>query len=328
MNKLEQAIVDNQIDIMLSEFEGMSKSTAKSFIEKALVSKEISEIIDEKIQEWYINNFKKYSFIINEETYLEAIIESLKIQFNIVGSDFGSSKQRDFGQKWSDTIRGYIGELGTKQVFERFNIKIDLGHEEGSLKDFLPQDIHKVKLPCESEFRDPKIKISIKSAKANGIWLDIPGDQINHSDIYILAKIGIGTDHLFSFFKHISVFKDKILQRGKDGGFLNDSDALKIYEKVPSFEKIYGYIPGFIEFSKDYYKFKYEGKIGKSIFKIFNWQGYYEEDLLTEIKIKEGAKKVKFEGIGNFSKQKKYVFGTKSLRNTEDEWNEFIFSKI
>jgi DMSO/TMAO reductase YedYZ molybdopterin-dependent catalytic subunit len=64
------------------------------------------------------------------------------------------------------------------------------------------------------------------------------------------------------------------------------------------------------------------------IFKIFNWQGYYEEDLLTEIKIKEGAKKVEFEGIGNFSKQKKYVFGTKSLRNTEDEWNEFIFSKI
>ena len=182
----------------------------------------------------------------------------------MAGADFGSSRQRDLGQKWADTIRGYLGEFGTKQVFKRFNIIIDLGHEEGTLDDYLPQDIHEVKLPSDTKLREPKLKVSIKTTKANGIWLDIPGDQFNHSDIYILTKIGAGTNHLFSFFKELSIFKDTILKEGIKSGCIKKDEANEINDKIPSFQKIYGYIPGFIEYHKKYDKFKYEGKNGKN----------------------------------------------------------------
>ena len=46
-----------------------------------------------------------------------------------------------------------------------------------------------------------KLNISIKTSKWNGIWLDIPGNQFEHSDIHVFVKIGAGRDHLFAFFK-------------------------------------------------------------------------------------------------------------------------------
>jgi hypothetical protein len=51
------------------------------------------------------------------------------------------------GQKWSDTIRGYLGELGLKQLLaKRFNIDIELGHEPGRLEEYLDLDIRQVKI--------------------------------------------------------------------------------------------------------------------------------------------------------------------------------------
>lgn len=325
---IEQAIANKHIEKMISDFPEMGIDSAKSFIEKALISKEIETVSDVDIVNWYENIFKKYLFIIDEQTYLEASIQALKVQFLLAGTDFGSSRQRDLGQKWSDTIRGYLGEFGLKQVFNNFGIEIDLGHEAGALEQFLPQDIHMVKLEGETDLREPSLKVSIKTTKSNGIWLDIPGDQFNHSDIYILAKIGIGTDHLFSFFKQISVFKDKILKCGKDQGCLDEEEAEIIYNQVPSFHKIYGYIPGFIEYSSVYDNYHYEGRKGRTNFKIYDWAGKYEKSFLNIIKTNEKANKVEFEGIGQFADQNKYIFGMKSLKNADDEWERLIFNRL
>ena len=60
-------------------------------------------------------------------------------------------------------------------------------------------DIHKIRRG-EGEFHAPKYNIGVKTTKWKGIWLDIPGDQFNHSDIHVLVKIGGGRDHLFAFF--------------------------------------------------------------------------------------------------------------------------------
>lgn len=313
-------------NVILFEYADMPNDIAYSFVSKAFDSGELSSL--DNINEWYESRFKKNLFILDEDEYTRATIEALKIQFLIAGTDFGSSRQRDLGQKWSDTIRGYLGELGVQQVLKNnFKLDVSLGHEKGILEDFLPSDIHKVKFDNDIE-RSPNLNISIKTTKSNGIWLDIPGDQFSHSDVYILTKIGITTDHLFSFFKHISVFKDKVLRRGQDSGFLTEEEAKKIYDDVPSFNKIYGYIPGFITSNEDYSIYTYEGRKPKSKFSITNWIGKYEESYLNDIKEKESAKTVEFSGIGKFSQSNRYIFGIKSLYYKESDWQEMVISKI
>jgi hypothetical protein len=223
----------------------------------------------------------------------------------------------------------HLGEIGVQQILnKKFHVDVFLGHEKGNIEDFLTSDIHQIKLKNDITPRDSKINISIKTTKSNGIWLDIPGDQFSHSDVYILTKIGITTDHLFSFFKHISVFKDKVLKRGQDSGFLTEVEANKIYNDVPSFNKIYGYIPGFITNKNEYSLYKYEGRKPKSKFQITNWIGKYEENYLSDIKKKENANTIDFLGIGKFSQSNRYIFGTKSLHYTKKDWNDLIISRL
>jgi len=160
-------------DVILPEYPDLHLETGIKFVEKAFQATMFSTTSENDIGEWYENNFKPNLFLLDEQEYTEATIQSLRIQFLIAGTDFGSSRQRDMGQKWSDTIRGYLGELGVRQVLKRkFNLDISLGHEPGELDDFLPTDIHKVKKLGDTEFRDPKINVSIKTTKSNGIWLD------------------------------------------------------------------------------------------------------------------------------------------------------------
>ena len=55
---------------------------------------------------------------------------------NYVQSDFGTGRQREFGQKITNWVKGQLGEVAVKKFFEReFGIKVEL--------DF---DIHKKKI--------------------------------------------------------------------------------------------------------------------------------------------------------------------------------------
>ena len=317
--------------------EEITKEEFITLITKCAECKSIETISESDIDNWYNNRFKPNVFKISKDVYLKAMIEALKIQFLIAGTDFGSSRQRDLGQKWSDTIRGYLGEFGVQLWFkERWKIDIDLGHEEGTLEEYLPLDIHGVKAEDDTSFREPNLKVSIKSTKSNGIWLDIPGDQFHHSDIFILTKLIITTDHLFSFFKTISVFEDKILRLGLDRGLLTEEVSQQIYDNIPSFKPVYGYIAGFVEYSKDYENYSYEYSIGRTNAKIYSYSGVYEGDeTLGSIKneiIREEADKTvnkcEFLGIGKFNNSKRYVFDMRNLRYSEEEWEDFVINKI
>jgi deoxyribodipyrimidine photolyase len=89
---------------IIHEYNDMPEDIAYSFLSKALEAGEISSL--QNIDDWYEDRFKPNLFVIGENEYTKATIEALKIQFSIAGTDFGSSRQRDLGQKWSDTIRG------------------------------------------------------------------------------------------------------------------------------------------------------------------------------------------------------------------------------
>ena len=278
----------------------------------------------ENLPNWLDQRFIPNRVEINRDEYAKMCVNALKSVSNIAATDYGTSRQRDFGQLWADMIRGYLGEIAfVKFLKNKWGIEADLGHEKGALSDYLPLDIHEVRRPPEN-FRKPKINISIKTTKWNGIWLDIPGEQFSHSDVHVFVKVGVGRDHLFAFFKEISVF-DKILKIGEDVGSLDRDESNRLLKTLPSFSPINAYICGFADKSSDYEELSYSGKTGRKNYTIEGWNGPIRSGDLEKLKVKESIQgKAEFLGIGKFSHEQGYLFNAGSLKWNMNDWDSVI----
>lgn len=318
--KLEELAKD--FAIKYSDKFGLGSEDSILVVKKALEGGE-TEI--DKIEDWANNRFIPNCVEINKDEYALMCVNALKSVSSVAATDYGSSRQRDLGQMWADMVRGYLGEIAFVKFLKiNWGVEADMGHEQGSLGDYLPMDIHEIKLPGES-YRKPKINISIKTSKWNGIWLDIPGDQFNHSDIHVFVKIGAGRDHLFAFFKEISVFRDKVLKIGEDVGSLTKDESEQLYKSLPSFTPIKAYICGFASKSKGYEPLSYSGNKGRKNFTVQGWNGPISAGDLDKIKETESISgKVSFSGIGDFSHAQGYLFNTGSLVWTKDDWDNVI----
>lgn len=292
---------------------------AENIIDKAIAGGEINSQVT--FDDWINKRFLPNLVFIDEKGYSLMCIDALKILSKTAPTDYGSSRQRDLGHLWADMTRGYLGEYAFSLFLKnRWGITAKLGHEAGELKDYLPMDIHQIKEP-QAEYRSPRLKIGIKAVKWNGIWFDISGDQFNHSDIHVLVKVGTGRDHLFAFFKKISVFKDKILKVGQEVGSLSEEEAEKLYQDLPSFTPISAYICGFVPKDAEYSNLSYTGSKGRLHYTIKSWNGPINPGDLDRIKEKESVTgNVKFEGIGKFAHDKGYLFNTGSLLWKEEDW--------
>ena len=297
---------------------------AITIIEKAISGGEFNDFSE--AEEWLNTRFIQNCVFIDEEGYAKMCINALKILDKTAATDYGSSRQRDMGQLWADMTRGYLGEYAFKLFLkQKFNIDSELGHERGELKDFLPSDIHKIKRGDDNNWVAPKLNISIKTTKWNGIWLDIPGDQFNHSDIHVFIKIGVGRDHLFAFFKNLSVFKDKILKRGQEIGLLTEQEADLLFDNLPTFYPVPAYICGFVEKNTSFQTLPYGGKKGRLNYNITTWNGQINSGDLDRIKEKENISgKIKFEGIGEFAHDSGYLFNTGNLKYLSNDWENVV----
>ncbi len=296
----------------------VSPKEAELILEKALTGGETDK---DRAGEWLNERFIPNTVFIDEKGYAEMCIDALKILAKTSASDYGSSRQRDLGQLWADMTRGYLGELAFKIFLKsKYGIDVELGHEAGDLKDYLPADIHSIK-SVDGTTRAPKIRLGIKTTKWNGIWMDLPGDQFNHSDAHIFIKVGTGRDHLFSYFKKIGVF-DKIFQVGKEIGHLTDAEVSTLYDALPTFRPIPAYICGFVQGGEKYPNLSYGGSKGRKNYTITRWSGPILPGDLEEIKKREGVGGgIKFEGIGDFSHDKGYLFNTGNLSWKKDMWD-------
>ncbi len=301
----------------------ISDSDLKIIFTKALAGGEVSS--EDEIVEWLTERFIPNIVLISKDEYAHMCVDALKIVSHVAPTDYGSSRQRDMGQLWADMIRGYLGEAAFLQFLKtNWGIDADLGHDKGTLGEYLPMDIHEVTLPGERS-RSPRIKISIKATKCNGIWLDIPGDQFNHSDVHVLVKVGVGRDHLFAFFKEISVFKDKVLKIGEEVGSLSKEESEDLFESLPSFQQIPAYICGFALKSNSYENLSYTGKRGRKHYTIKGWNGPICAGDLDKIKSTEGIiGEAKFEGIGEFSHEQGYLFNTGNFLWRKEDWEKII----
>ncbi len=299
---------------------GVSSEEAGKIIEKATTGGEITEQFSAKawVQERLLPNL----VMVDEEGYARMCVDALKILNKTAATDYGGSRQRDLGQLWADMTRGYLGELAFALFFKKkWQMEIKLGHDEGVLKDYLPTDIHLIR-ESKSEYRVPKISIGIKTTKWNGIWLDIPGDQFSHTDVHVLVKVGAGRDHLFAFFKAISVFKDKVLKRGQDVGSLTSQESDELFDKLPAFKPIPAYVCGFVLRDAKYDALDYTGSKGRKNYTIASWNGPIRPGDVDAVKEREAVGgTVKFEGIGSFAHDKGYLFNTGKLLWRDEDWD-------
>ena len=117
-------------------------------------------------------------------------------------SDWGTARQREFGQKISNWVKGQLAEVAVKKFFEReFNIQIELDFEirEG----IVPQDI--IQVTKDGDSRAPMVGIGIKSSKPKSAYLILSENEVSlddrRSDYYIFCRPEIPDDHLLRLTK-------------------------------------------------------------------------------------------------------------------------------
>lgn len=240
----ERELFDSEINSILKE-KISDEDSFKRLARQLLRGAEESSEIEGSFEDW-LQRFKYQFLWLDKDDYSRALIRALWLAPRFAGTDFGSSRQRDMGQVWTDTARGFLGEIAlSKFLQERFGVETRLDTSRGELTEFLPTDIAEMKMP-DKEWRKPKLKISIKTTKFNGRWLDLPGAQFEHSDVFVLVKLGILRQHFLAFLKAISFLKDKLFVKAKDLGELDDDNAKELWDEIPEFEPIPTYIAGFL----------------------------------------------------------------------------------
>lgn len=202
--------------------------------------------LDIGFKDWLNKRFIPRLVWLEKDDYSRSLVRALWLSRRFAGTDFMSARQRDMAQVWTDTARGFLGEIAVgKYLHSKFGVETNTDTTRGQIEDYLPTDIAKVKKDGE-EWREPNIKVSIKTTKFNGRWLDVPGNQYEHSDAYILVKIGIMREHFLGFLKAISFLKDKLFVEATRIGELDKQQAQELWDEVPVFEPLPAYISGFI----------------------------------------------------------------------------------
>ncbi|PIQ69681.1 MAG: hypothetical protein COY22_00390 [Candidatus Tagabacteria bacterium CG_4_10_14_0_2_um_filter_40_13] len=149
-------------------------------------------------------------------------------------SDWGTARQREFGQKITNWIKGQFAEVAVKKFFKKeFNVNIELDFR--IYEEIVPQDI--IGIIENGRKREPKIGIGIKSSKPKSAYLVLGENEITipgrKSDVYIFCRPDIPDDHL------LRITKERIIEVVK-----SQSHYPKYKDEMPSFENMFCEIAG------------------------------------------------------------------------------------
>lgn len=313
----------------------VAKVLADSFDIKPYTLKELSDVIKAgvrageidtapfgrssvltNVDEWFQKRLMPSTISIPEKMYKQALYSAFRLVIlgNIAKTDFGSSRQRDFGQMLTDFTRGFLGEAATKLFFaERFKLNVDLEEKEiGDVKQFLPTDI--VKVWDNGSVRAPKINFSIKTSKLPSMWLDIAKGQLSHSDVFCFIKIGLTVDHFAIFLKNVG-FIERLVEIGKDVGEVEESsvdeEVRKLLSAIPEMSPWPAYISGYV-LKKDFEEGELEVNTNRTTPVVVGGRGYFGDI---------EAKNV--EGLGEITKQK-YLASVGDLRWNQQDWDYIV----
>jgi len=162
---------------------------------------------------------EKRGVLLTQRDYLQASVVALSFQHRFARTDFGTSRQRGFGQSWGDTIQGLLGEIAfTKLVSQATSGQVIpiISADRMEIDEALTADVSKVLIDGKKPIK-PAVRVSIKATKLNGRWLDVPYNQTEHSDVFVLVKLGTDADSLFTFLAGVSSLA-KVLEVYKNAG--------------------------------------------------------------------------------------------------------------
>src|SRR3989339_1547329 len=178
---------------------------------------------------------------LNKDDYALCLDFALAQHFrNYVQSDFGTGRQREFGQKITNWVKGQLGEIAVKKfLYREFGLEVILDfdiHDE-----IVPQDI--IGIVENEKVRPPKIGIGIKASKPKNAFLILGANEINipsrRSEIYIYTRPDIPDDHI------LRIAKEKIIE------LVSNQKHYTVYqEQIPDFSDIPCEIAGWCHYSE------------------------------------------------------------------------------
>lgn len=152
---------------------------------------------EEELRNW-LDSYKRRTVALTLDDYMLCLDFALAQHFRgYVLSDWGTARQREFGQKITNWVKGQLAEVAVKKFFKKeFDVDVELDfsiHDE-----IVPQDI--IGVIENGKTRRPKIGIGIKSSKPKSAYLVLGENEIilpeRMSDIYIFCRPDMPDDHL------------------------------------------------------------------------------------------------------------------------------------
>jgi len=150
-------------------------------------------------------------------------------------SDWGTGRQREFGQKITNWVKGQLAEVAVQKFFKKeFNVGIGL--DFGIHDNIVPQDI--VSITENKKTREVKISVGIKSSKPKSAYLVLGENEVTlpnrKSDVYIFCRPDIPDDHL------LRLTREKLIEA------LKDQPLYSSYKnQIPTFENMSCEIAGY-----------------------------------------------------------------------------------
>ena len=164
-----------------------------------------------ELSEW-LDDYRWRTVTLDREDYRLCLDFALAQHIRgYVTSDWGSGRQREFGQKLTNWIKGQLAEVALKKFLkDEFGREVELDFEIH--KEFVPQDI--VAVIEDGTKRDPNLRVGVKSSKPKNAYLVLSENEVvredRKSDVYVFCRPDIPDDHL------LRLTRDVIIEEVKD----------------------------------------------------------------------------------------------------------------
>lgn len=183
---------------------------------------------ESKLRQWK-SGYDWRTVELNKQDYDTCLDFALAMHFRgYVASDFGTGRQREFGQKVTNWVKGQLGEVGLKKFLKQeFGVGVEL--DFNIYNEIVPQDI--ISVTRNGHKTTPQIGVGIKSSKPKSAYLILGEKEVNlperRSDVYVYCRVDIPDDHL------LRITRENIIDAVKNGQLY---DQYK--ESIPFFSNI------------------------------------------------------------------------------------------
>lgn len=187
------------------------------------------------LEQW-LKSYKWRTVELTFDDYVLCLDFALAQHFRgYVLSDWGTARQREFGQKITNWVKGQLAEVAVKKFLKReFDADIELDFK---IRDeIVPQDI--IGIFERGKKREPHIDVGIKSSKTKSAYLILGENEVvlptRKSEVYIFCRPNMPDDHL------LRITRDQIIKIVE-----NQPHFSEYKSSIPKFENISCEIAGY-----------------------------------------------------------------------------------